>query len=78
MENKKRKQFRWTQETAQMACEARKTGRTNAAICEELGCTQTSITSLFNKLRKSGADVPRAPGWRQALDLKQLGLIFEK
>ena len=78
MENKTRKQFRWTQDTAQRACDLRKAGRTNAAICEELGCTQTSITSLFNKLRKSGVKVPRALGWRQALDLAQLGLTFEK
>lgn len=74
----KRTFYRWTQETAQKACDMRKAGRTNDAIREELGCTQTGLTSLFGKLRKFGVKVPRAPGWRQALDLKQLGLTFEK
>jgi biotin operon repressor len=78
MENKKRTQFCWTQDTAQRACDLRKAGRTNEAICEELGCTQTALNNLFGKLRKNGVEVPRAPGWRQALDLAQLGLTFQK
>lgn len=74
----KRTLFRWTQETSSRACVMRKEGRTNAAICEELGCLNSTLNGLFAKLKKAGIDVPRAIGWRQALDLKQLGLIFEK
>jgi hypothetical protein len=74
----KRKAYRWTQDTAQTACQMRKDGRTNAAICEHVGCVGSTLNGLFAKLKKANIHVPRAPGWRQVLDLKQLGLTFEK
>jgi hypothetical protein len=70
--------FNWTQETSTRACVMRKEGATNSSICNELKCPVSSLTGLFNKLKKSGIEVPRAPGSRQSLDLKQLALVFQK
>jgi hypothetical protein len=70
--------FNWTQENSTTACTMRKEGATNLAICTAIGCPVSSLTGLFNKLKKAGIEVPRAPGSRQALDLKQLGLVFKK
>ena len=70
--------FNWTSETAQRACVMRKEGRTNADIIAELQCPKSSLIGLLNKLKKSGVEVPRAPGSRQSIDLKQLGAVFAK